>query len=97
MRALAIEALKFWGVTGCEPELLKYRENAVFRVIAPDGRPAALRIHRHGYHSDAELRSELAGCRHYEQTVLTFLASCQREITPCLLLRSSTRCQNLDK
>jgi Ser/Thr protein kinase RdoA (MazF antagonist) len=60
MRVLAIEALKGWDVTGCEPELLKYRENAVFRVVAPDGRPAALRIHRHGYHSDAELRSELA-------------------------------------
>lgn len=63
MRVLAIEALKAWGVTGCEPELLKYRENAVFRVIAPDGRPAALRIHRYGYHTDAELRSELAWMR----------------------------------
>ncbi len=63
LRLLAIEALKHWGVLECEPELLKYRENAVFRVIAPDGRPAALRIHRHGYHSDAALRSELAWMR----------------------------------
>lgn len=60
LRLLAIEALKRWGVAGCEPELLKYRENAVFRVVAPNGRPAALRIHRHGYHSDDALRSELA-------------------------------------
>ena len=59
LRLLAVEALKHWGVTGCEPELLKYRENAVYRVMAPNGRPAALRIHRYGYHSDAELRSEL--------------------------------------
>lgn len=59
LRLFVVEALKHWGVTGCEPELLKYRENAVYRVKAPDGRPAALRIHRHGYHSDAELRSEL--------------------------------------
>ena len=49
-----------WGVTSCEPHLIKFRENAVYRVIAPDGRPAALRIHRYGYHSDAALQSELA-------------------------------------
>ena len=60
LRLLAIEALRHWGVKGCEPELLKYRENAVFRVATADGRPAALRIHRHGYHSDDALRSELA-------------------------------------
>jgi Ser/Thr protein kinase RdoA (MazF antagonist) len=60
LRRLALEALKRWGVDGCEPELLKYRENAVFRVMTPDGQPAALRVHRHGYHSDDALRSELA-------------------------------------
>ena len=57
--ALARHALAHWGVHGGEPELLKYRENAVFRVRLADGRPAALRIHRLGYHSDAALRSEL--------------------------------------
>jgi Ser/Thr protein kinase RdoA (MazF antagonist) len=57
--ALARHALEHWGVHDCEPELLKYRENAVFRVRLPDGRPAAMRIHRLGYHTDAALRSEL--------------------------------------
>ena len=60
LRLLAIKALAQWGVTDCEPKLLKYRENAVYKVTTPDGRPAALRLHRHGYHSDAELASELA-------------------------------------
>jgi Ser/Thr protein kinase RdoA (MazF antagonist) len=60
LRCLAIEALKRWGVRGPEPKLLKYRENAVYRVDLPDGRAAALRLHRHGYHSDAELASELS-------------------------------------
>ena len=32
----------------------------MFRVAAADGRDAVLRVHRHGYHSDAALRSELA-------------------------------------
>lgn len=57
--ALARHALEHWGVRDGEPELLKYRENAVFRVRLPNGRPAALRIHRLGYHTDAALRSEL--------------------------------------
>lgn len=56
---LARHALTHWGVHDGEPELLKYRENAVFRVRLADGRPAALRIHRLGYHTDAALRSEL--------------------------------------
>ena len=60
LRALATVALARWGVRGCEPEIVKYRENAVFRVAAADGRDAVLRVHRHGYHSDAALRSELA-------------------------------------
>ncbi|TPN34725.1 aminoglycoside phosphotransferase [Mesorhizobium sp. B2-3-3] len=57
--ALARLTLEHWGVRDCEPELLKYRENAVFRIRLPDGRPAAMRIHRLGYHTDAALRSEL--------------------------------------
>lgn len=56
---LAVEALKQWGVVDCEPRPVKIRENAVFRVSAPDGTPAVLRIHRHGYHTDAALASEL--------------------------------------
>ena len=60
LRALAEEALGRWGVRGCAPEIVKVRENAVFRVSTADGRDAVLRVHRHGYHSDAALRSELA-------------------------------------
>ena len=56
---VAKEALTEWGVADCEPELLKYRENAVFKVRIADGRPAALRVHRQGYHSNESLRSEL--------------------------------------
>jgi Ser/Thr protein kinase RdoA (MazF antagonist) len=57
--ALARLALGSWGVSANELMLLKYRENAVFRVVGSDGRRYALRVHRAGYHSDAELRSEL--------------------------------------
>lgn len=63
MRRLAVEALNHWGVTDGAPVLVKLRENAVFRVAGPDGRPAALRIHRHGYHTDAALESELMWMR----------------------------------
>ncbi|WP_043612224.1 phosphotransferase [Ensifer sp. ZNC0028] len=55
----ARQALAHWGVADQRPELLKYRENAVFRVGLADGRPAALRLHRSGYHGEAALRSEL--------------------------------------
>ena len=60
LRALAVEALLRWGVQDCEPEIVKFRENAIFRVVSADGSDAVLRVHRHGYHSDAALRSELA-------------------------------------
>ncbi|MCC7410930.1 MAG: phosphotransferase [Gammaproteobacteria bacterium] len=56
---LALAALPHWGITDARVTLVKMRENAVFRVDAPDGGRYALRIHRHGYHSDAALRSEL--------------------------------------
>ena len=59
MTGLAAEALGHWGLQGSDLDLIKYRENAVFRVDAPGGDRFALRIHRHDYHSDAELRSEL--------------------------------------
>ncbi len=60
LRALATTALVRWGVRDGEPEMLKVRENAVFRVQTADGQDAVLRVHRHDYHSDAALRSELA-------------------------------------
>lgn len=56
---LARQSLRHWGLEGSELSLIKYRENAVYQVSAKDGKRYALRVHRHGYHSDASLRSEL--------------------------------------
>jgi Ser/Thr protein kinase RdoA (MazF antagonist) len=57
---LARTALQAWGDGDCTLSLLKYRENAVFRV-ATGGRPvAAMRLHRPGYRTDAHIRSEAA-------------------------------------
>ena len=55
-------ALRQWAIADAELELIKYRENAVFRV-QHDGQLSALRVHRCGYHSDSELRSELQWMR----------------------------------
>ena len=55
----AREALGHWPVHSDEPVLMKYRENAVFRITLEDGRFAALRLHRPGYHDETSLRSEL--------------------------------------
>ena len=59
MQVLADAALAQWGLQGSELELIKYRENGVFKVLTPQGQRYALRIHRHAYHSDEELTSEL--------------------------------------
>lgn len=59
LRSLARSALPRWQLEGAELCLIKYRENAIFEVSPGDGRRYVLRIHRAGYHSDAELRSEL--------------------------------------
>jgi len=58
LEAAGRAALQRWNLTDCELHLIKYRENAVFRV-EHDGVRRALRLHRYGYHSDAELLSEL--------------------------------------
>jgi Ser/Thr protein kinase RdoA (MazF antagonist) len=58
LEAAGHEALQHWNMRDCELHLIKYRENAVFRVES-GGLRHALRLHRHGYHTDAELRSEL--------------------------------------
>ena len=58
LRDAARIALRRWGISDATLELIKYRENAVFRVQHDGGR-SALRVHRHDYHSDAELLSEL--------------------------------------
>ena len=59
MNAIVEEALGLWGFGGAEWSLVAARENHVFKVSARDGRPYALRLHRRGYRSDAELKSEL--------------------------------------
>ena len=56
---LAHDALRFWDIEDADIELIKYRENAVFSITTGRGERYALRIHRNGYHTDAELRSEL--------------------------------------
>ena len=53
------QALSLWGFSNAEATLVAARENHVFRVDAPDGRTLALRLHRPGLRSPAELRSEL--------------------------------------
>ena len=58
LEAAGHAALRAWGIEGATLELIKHRENAVFRMSDGD-RSGALRIHRHGYHTDDELRSEL--------------------------------------
>lgn len=52
-------ALAMWGLEGAACCLAAQRENQVFRVDAAQG-SFALRFHRPGYRSDAELESELA-------------------------------------
>ena len=59
LHELAPEVLAHWGIAPRELRLVKYRENAVFRVETEDGVSYALRIHRLGYHSNEALRSEL--------------------------------------
>jgi len=59
LRRLAIRALSEWDIHEAGLKLIKYRENAVYKIVASDGTPYALRVHRPGYHTDAELRSEL--------------------------------------
>jgi Ser/Thr protein kinase RdoA (MazF antagonist) len=61
---LGERALAAWGLDGARLDLLKYRENAVFRVSSdPAEAPHVLRVHRPGYRSDAHIRSEAAWMR----------------------------------
>jgi Ser/Thr protein kinase RdoA (MazF antagonist) len=56
---LAREALRAWSLGEARVELVKYRENAVFCVTEAEGARYALRVHRPGYRSDAQIRSEV--------------------------------------
>lgn len=59
LRRLAHSALWHWRLEPAELSLIKFRENAVFKVVTPRGERFALRIHRGGYHCDRALDSEL--------------------------------------
>ena len=60
---LARLALPHGGLDDANLEVIKHRENTVFKVTADDGSRFVLRVHRAGYHSDAALRSELTWMR----------------------------------
>ena len=58
---LAQRALAAYGChPAAEVRLLNVSENATYLVDDPDDGPSVLRVHRLGYHSDAEIESELA-------------------------------------
>lgn len=59
LEILARSALKHWGLSDADLDLVKHRENAVYSVTSGSGARFALRVHRIDYHTDAELRSEL--------------------------------------
>lgn len=56
--ALAIRAAALWGIAPDQVTLAARRENIVYRAETPEG-PRALRLHRPGYRSRAELLSEM--------------------------------------
>jgi Ser/Thr protein kinase RdoA (MazF antagonist) len=58
IRAVADRALQEWELGTAKLTLVSRSENVVFRVDAEDGRAYALRVHRPGYHTLAELESE---------------------------------------
>ena len=60
IEALAVEAAAHWG--GTPLALIRNRENAVFRMAMPNGKQAALRLHRVGYQTAAAIESELWFC-----------------------------------
>lgn len=60
VEALANEAAAHWG--GTPLALIRNRENAVFRMALPNGKQAALRLHRMGYQTASAIESELWFC-----------------------------------
>ncbi len=62
-RAVAELALPHWGLAPERVDPVAIAENCVFRVEMPDSRAYVLRVHRPGYHSLAELESELVWAR----------------------------------
>jgi len=63
IRDVARKGLESWGIADGDLQLIKHRENTVFKVTAADGRCFALRVHQAGLHDDDALRSELIWMR----------------------------------
>ena len=59
LQNLARHAVRQWGISDCALELIKFRENAVFKMTPAQGDATVVRVHRQNYHSDANLQSEL--------------------------------------
>ncbi len=59
LQDIAERALPHWGLAPDAIELVSRSENTVFKLVLPDTRAFALRIHRPGYHTLQELESEL--------------------------------------
>jgi Ser/Thr protein kinase RdoA (MazF antagonist) len=78
---MAWSVLQAWDLDIRTVELVKYRENAVFRVATEAG-DYALRLHRPGYHSIDELQSEadwLAVLQREGIAVPALVPTCQGE------------------
>ena len=56
---IAQAALSHWGLGDASLDIIKHRENSVFKVTASDGQKFVLRLHRPGNHRDAAINSEL--------------------------------------
>ena len=67
LRQIVYAALPVFGINeDSDLKLLGHRENAVYQVKTPAGEKFALRVHRHDYHSEAAIRSELDWMRALE-------------------------------
>jgi Ser/Thr protein kinase RdoA (MazF antagonist) len=89
LQALALASLQAWHIDCVNIQLIKYRENAVYKVVTVDGRRYALRVHRSGYHSNAALRSELqwmAALRASGIEVPTVIPTSTGELFVCAML-----------
>lgn len=53
-------ALPMWDIKVTDMQVIKVRENAVFRMTLDDGTKLAARVHRPGYHSNEALASEFS-------------------------------------
>jgi Ser/Thr protein kinase RdoA (MazF antagonist) len=60
---IAAKACEAWDCITSVPQLFMHRENSVFKVATTHGL-AALRVHRHGYHSRAAIESEMQWMAH---------------------------------